>query len=135
MTRLTILLGMLVSLLAGCRFGMTAAKYRPAQEPKGVTLRIKTSQAQLVGELIEVSDSGVVLLSDQKVRLIPYTAILSSEADQTGSRYRLSKGQPPKPDVQVHLRLLSRFPQGLTPEITQQLLALHGQTEMAPANQ
>ena len=97
-------------------------------------MRIDTEQGKLTGELIEVRDSGIVVLADQKLRLLPYTAILSSEVDQTSSHYAISKRTVPKPDVQAYLRLLSRFPQGLTPELMRQLLDAHGQTELAGAN-
>ena len=115
----------------GCSLGMTARKYRPAQAPKGVILRIDTAQGKLLGELIEVLDSAIVVLTDQKLRLLPYTAILSSQVDQTSSRYSIANGAAPKPEVQAQLRLLSRFPQGLTPELTRQLLAAYGQAELA----
>ena len=136
MTRATGLLTlvMLAFLSNGCSFGMTARKYRPAQDPKGVIMRIDTAQGQLLGELIEVRDVGIVVLADQKLRLLPYTVILSSEVDQTASRYSISRRTVPKPDVQAHLRLLSRFPRGLTPELMRQLLAAHGQTQLAGAN-
>jgi hypothetical protein len=136
MTRVTGLptLVILACLSAGCSLGMTARKYRPAQSPKGVMVRVDTSQGQFSGELIEVRDAGIVVLADQKLRLLPYTAILSSEVDQTASRYSISKRTVPKPDVQAHLRLLSRFPQGLTPELMRQLLDAYGQTELAGAN-
>ena len=97
-------------------------------------MRVKTAQGQLSGELIEVRDSGIVVLADRKLRLLPYTVILSSEVDRTPSRYAISHQTVPKPNVQVHLRLLSRFPQGLTPELMQQLLEAFGQTELAGAN-
>lgn len=136
MTRITGLLTlvMLACLSNGCSLGMTTRKYRPAQDPKGVTMRVGTAQGQLLGELIEVRDAGIVVLADQKLRLLPYTAILSSEVDQTGSHYSISKRTVPKPDVQAHLRLLSRFPQGLTPELMRQLLDALGQAELAGAN-
>ena len=118
----------------GCSFGMTALKYPPAQGPTGVIMRVKTAQGQLSGELIEVRDSGIVVLADRKLRLLPYTVILSSEVDRTPSRYAISHQTVPKPNVQAHLRLLSRFPQGLSPELMQQLLEAFGQTELAGAN-
>ena len=125
---------MLANLSNGCSFGLTARKYRPAQYPKGVIMRVDTTQGKHSGELIEVRDAGIVVLVDQKLRLLPYTVILSSKVDQTASRYSISKRTVPKPDVQAHLRLLSRFPQGLTPELMQQLLDALGQTELAGAN-
>jgi hypothetical protein len=54
-------------------------------------MHVKTAQGKLSGELIEVRDTGIVLLADQKLRLLPYTAILSSEVDQTPSRYSYSR--------------------------------------------
>ena len=118
----------------GCTFGPTARTYRPAQTPKGVYMRVETGQGKLSGELIEVRDAGIILLVDQKLRLLPYTAILSSVVDQTSSHYSISKQTVPKPEVQGYLRLLSRFPQGLTPELMRQLLDAYGQTELAGAN-
>jgi hypothetical protein len=96
-----------------------------------VNLRVDTTQGKLSGELIEVRDTGIVLLADQKLRLLPYTAIVSSKVDQTPSRYFISRRTAPKPDVQAQLRLLSRFPQGLTPELMRQLLDANGQAELA----
>ena len=136
MTRATGLLTvvMLAWLNNGCSFGLTARKYRPAQYPQGVIVRVDTTQRKLSGELIEVRDAGIVVLADQKLRLLPYAVIQSSEVAQTSSHYSISNRTVPKPDVQAHLRLLSRFPQGLTPELMGQLLSAHGQTELAGAN-
>ncbi len=136
MTRITSLLTvvMLACLNNGCMVGMTARKYRPAQSPQGVTMRVDTAQGTFSGELIEVRDAGIVVLADQKLRLLPYSIVLSSKLDQTDSRYEISNRTVPKPDVQAHLRLLSRFPQGLTPALMQQLLSLNGQTELSSPN-
>jgi hypothetical protein len=136
MTRVTGLLAlvMLACLSNGCSIGMTALKYPPAQGPAGVIMRVRTAQGQVSGELIEVRDAGIVVLADQKLRLLPYTVILSSEVDRTDSRYAISQRTVPKPDVQAHLRLLSRFPQGLTLELMRQLLETYGQNELAGAN-
>jgi len=136
MTRITSLLimGMLACLNNGCHVGMTAPKYRPAQGPQGVIMHVATAEGKFSGELIEVRDAGIVILADGKLRLLPYTVILSSQADQTSSRYSISKRTVPKPDVLAHLRLLSRFPQGLTPELMRQLLDLNGQTELLGPN-
>jgi hypothetical protein len=117
----------------GCTFGPTARTYRPAQTPQGVNMRVQTEQGKLSGELIEVRDAGIIVLVDQKLRLLPYTAILSSEVDQTSSRNSIAKQTVPKAEVQAYLRLLSRFPQGLTPELMRQLLDAYGQTELAGA--
>ena len=83
-----------------------------------------------VGEQVRADG---ILLADEKLRLLPYTAILSAEANEKDSPYIISKGTVPNRDVQEHLRLLSRFPQGLTPELIQRLLDAYGQTELAGA--
>src|SRR4051794_39376810 len=125
MTRAASLLTILVvaALGYGCALGMTARKYRPAREPNGVIMHIDTAQGALTGELIEVRQTGIVLLSGGKLRLLPYKEVLSSKVEQTSSKYSISKGTAPKAAVQRQLRLLSRFPQGLTPELMQQLLS------------
>ncbi|HEY6343894.1 MAG TPA: hypothetical protein VIY49_20555 [Bryobacteraceae bacterium] len=112
---------------------MTAPKYPPAQGPKGVSLRVTTPQGQLSGELIEVRDSGIIL-ADQKLRLIPYTDILSSQVEKTSSRYAIANRSVPTPEARDHLRLLSRFPYGLSAEVMQRLLSAYGQTELAGPN-
>ena len=101
MTRPTAILTLVVlaGLGGGCSIGMTAKKYRPAQAPKGVIMQVDSTQGKYSGELIEVRESGIVLLTDQKLRLLPYTAILSSSVDQTSSRYAPSNRTAPKPDV------------------------------------
>jgi hypothetical protein len=136
MTRIAVLLTLIAmaSLNSGCGVGMTARKYPPAQGPKGVNMRVTIAQGQLSGELIEVRDSGIVL-ADQKLRLVPYTDILSSEVEKTSSRYAISNRRVPTPEARDHLRLLSRFPYGLSPEAMQRLLGSYGQTELAGLTQ
>jgi hypothetical protein len=97
-------------------------------------MRVTTAQGQLSGELIEVRDSGIVL-ADQKLRLVPYTDILSSEVEKTASRYAISNRRVPAPEARDHLRLLSRFPYGLAPDVMQRLLGSYGQTELAGLTQ
>ena len=118
----------------GCHFGVTAKKYPAAQGPKGVTMAITTQQGQFSGELIEVRDTGLIVLTIRELRLVPYGVIISSALEQTDSRYAISNGRAPEPDVREHIRLLSRFPQGLTPDLLHQLLQVYGQSELAGVN-
>ncbi len=124
----TLLILMAACLTSACYVGMSAGKYRPAQQPAGVSITMTTPQGKAAGELLAIRETGVIVLIDQKVHLVPYTAILSSEIAQT-SGYAIAN-RAPGADVQAHLRLLSRFPQGLTPELLGQLLQAYGQTEM-----
>ena len=121
------------SLAAGCNFGMTAKKYPPAQQPNGVVMQVTTAKGQWSGELIEVRETGIVLLAGGKLRLLPYTEIVSSNVEKTDPSHAISKGAIPNNQVREHLRLLSRFPQGLSPELLQQLLSAYNQVDLTPS--
>jgi hypothetical protein len=110
-------------------------------------------QRQFSGELIEVRESGLVILAVASVtpastlptagsafvqaldqgtlRFVPYGEILSSKIDRTSSSLAVMNRHTPNPNVRERLRLLSRFPQGLTADLLQLLLTAHGQTELA----
>jgi hypothetical protein len=132
---------------------MTAETYPPAHGPRGVSVSVTAGQRQFSGELLEVRDSGLVILAAPSVtlrssspaaggassqaheqrtlRFVPYGEILSSEVDRTSSRFAIKDRRTPDRNVRERLRLLSRFPQGLNPELLQLLLSAHGQTELA----
>lgn len=125
-----------VLIMNGCRYryGMTVESFPPARTPKGVTGRITTDRGPVSAELIEVGDSGIVILADRKFRILPYGTIVASRFDGISRRYDIGDRRPPKPDTRDRLRLVSRFPQGLTPELLQKLLEANGQTELAGEN-
>ena len=125
---------------------MTAAKYPPALGPRGVSLEITLGQGQVLGELIEVRESGLVLLADAaaesssavgssqarhpgRLQFVPYSEMRSWRVYSTNTLMAFTKG-PLDRDGREHFRLLSRFPQGLTPDLLQLLLTAHGQTEL-----
>jgi hypothetical protein len=126
-----VVLLMLPWFVYGCRYGTSVTHFPPAQGPHGVMVQVTTDQRPFSGELIEVRDTGLVLLADQKLRLLPYTAIVSSRIDQTSSRYAPRNRLAPNPDALEHLSLLSRFPQGLTADLLHSLLGIYEQTELA----
>lgn len=97
-----------------------------------MTGQVKTTRADYTVELIEVRDAGIVILSAQTLRFIPYSAITSSRFDDIGDS--ISNRKAPSPKVRERLRLLSRVPPGLTPELLQSLLTAHAQTELAQEN-
>ena len=114
-----------------CRYGTSVKNFPPATGPRGVMVQVTTDQQTLSGELIEVRDTGLVVLVEQKLRLLPFATIVSSRVDQTPSRYAVAERRAPTPEAREHLRLLSRFPQGLTTELLQSLLRTYEQTELA----
>jgi predicted Zn-dependent protease len=106
---------------------MTVERFTPAHQPDGVTVQIQTNAGTLSGELIEVSDSRVIVLSGNTLRGIPYSAIAKSRVNQTNISID-ARNIAPRRD---RLRLLSRYPQGLTPEMLRALLNAYGQAELA----
>ena len=124
----------IVSLISGCRYGVSARTFPPALGPNGVTIRVSTENQQFVGELLEVRDTAFVLLSNRTVRLLPYSVIVEANARGGDSTLTVRGGRPPDSGTQEKLRLLSRFPQGLSPELLGEVLSAHGQTDLADAS-
>jgi hypothetical protein len=136
---------LLTGIAGGCAYGMTSEKFRPAQDPHGIETRITTSAAEFAGELIEIRAAGLVLLSEhvmslprsgtttaeRRLRLIPYGAIQASRFEQLDPRLYIIDGRTPPDKERDRLRLVSRFPQGLSAEVLSQLLKAYGQTELA----
>jgi hypothetical protein len=136
----------LAGLAAGCSFGMTAQKFRPTESPRGVEAVIAVTDLEFVGELIEIRDAGFVLLSERwtvpipngtratkerRLRLIPYAVVRRSRFEQMDPGVFFGGGRAPTTDGRERLRLVSRFPQGLSPGVLSQLLKEHGQAELA----
>ena len=115
------------TLTSGCAYGMTAEKLTPAYEAAGVTVRIITPRRQLSGELIDLRDDGLLIISDKVVRLVPYSSIASAQFDQTKDKI---EGHPPSGKRRERLRLLSRYPQGVGPDLLRDLLRAFGQNEL-----
>ena len=132
--------------LASCSYGMTAEKFQPARDPHGVETHVTTASGELRGELIELQDSGMIILSswnrsvtrDQRsekqervLRLVPYASISLATFEQLKSDSAIRNGVPPTSVVRERLRLVSRFPYGMSEEVLGALLKAHGQVALA----
>ena len=141
-----IVIVLLAGFAGGCSYGTTTEKFRLTHSPRGIETRITTSDAEFAGELIEIREAGLVLLSEKmfsltrngtieaaerRLRLIPYAAVRRSRFEQLGRRVSINDGRAPTSGGRERLRLVSRFPQGLSQETLSQLLEEHGQTELA----
>lgn len=133
---------LVAALAGGCAYGMTSQKFRPAHDPHGIETHVTTSNGEIAGELIEIRETGLLLASEtpasnatatagHRLRLVPYAAIRASRFEQLGPGLSISDGRTPSDKTRERLRLLSRFPQGLSPELLSQLLKEYGQTELA----
>lgn len=140
--RQTLIVLLAATVAQACSYGMTTARFGPASSPRGVSTRITTSSLELRGELIEVQESGLLILTasrgsekaptqERLLRLVPYSAIRSTKFEQLGSGYKVSDEQPPPAAVRERLRRVSRFPYGLAPELLKQLLESSGQAQLA----
>jgi hypothetical protein len=124
-----------IFIIDGCRYGAAVESFPPARTPKGVIGTITTTGARFsAAELIEVRESEIVILSGTTFRLLPYSAIISARFEGMSGRYNIGNRRAPGPETRDTLRLVSRFPQGLTPELLRRLLEANGQSELQGVN-
>ena len=124
---------LVVSALAacGCHFGTRTQTFGPARGPGGVAAEIVTPAGSWVsGELLEVQDTALLVLSDQRIVLVPYSLVRSAQFDQMNRNTMILGQVTPSVAVREELRLVSRFPQGVTPGLLEELLAAYGQSEV-----
>ena len=144
--------------IAGCHVGPQIEDFERARRPEGITTSIKLRgdlgrRAHLEGELLEVREHGL-LLNTREARtggivkghlvFVPYTAIEWVGLEEL-NRSVLNELDPLDGEdvwAESHgsfmswerdremLRLLSRFPQGLSRPLLEELLAAEGQTSV-----
>ena len=113
-------------LLAGCTVGSKVKNYPPAQAPAGATLELELAgQRALTGELLAVADSALLVQSGGRLHRVRVALI------RLGNGPRVSfTGATLEPEVRERLRLISRYPQGVSPELQSRLLQAYGQTRV-----
>lgn len=117
----------LVSILgfacAACVVGQHLDSFEPANGPAGgtVTLTTKVKPIGYMGELLAVEDSALLLVRNDTLMRVPSSLIRSIDAPYGGGSGKLDKHQREK------LRLISRYPKGVTPDLEQRLLAAYHQ--------
>ena|GEM_PF-1071402 len=109
--------------------GESLDKFPLARVPGGARCAIQMPYRVLVGELIAVQDDGIVLLRE-KLRFVRYEYIVALEFGEGLPQYKVKRQRTLKPDVLERIRYLSRFPQGLSPELLQKLLQAYGQNAL-----
>ena len=118
---------------SACRYGPTVKSFPSAQTANGVVADVATTPGakHVKAELIEVRDAELLILADGKLQLLPYTSIESLDFHGKKGKLDIGKRRVPSSGSRDYLRLVSRFPQGLTPDLLQKLLNANGQTELA----
>lgn len=113
---------------SGCvlsRHGPTLAEFEPANLPGGVISMLETPWGHVHGELLEVTETGLLILEEDGVSELRWEQI--ADASFVDVRVRWDPWQPPSPDDRERLRLVSRYVPGLTQEHRERLLRFYGQ--------
>ena len=115
-------------LLGACRIGPTVENYTAARVPEGVRIDARTEDEAIVGEVIEVRDTALVALAGGRLVLVPWEALRNVRI--TGLTMIPTRGRWMTAEHRAAVRQLSRFPQGMSPEIQRRFLAHLGQAEI-----
>ena len=117
--------GLAALALVACHVGTRASSFAPAIDPEGVSARIVTHAATFEAELLAVSDTALLLLRNRTVVLARYAVIREATFQQVSET--VERGVAPDSTTRERLRLISRFPQGVSREQLRALLAAYGQ--------
>ena len=114
----------------GCFFGPRARTVAVAREPNGTSVKIMLPSRTITNaELLAVSDTDITMLWSDTVWSILYAG--AREMAFSDVAVTLDNGRRPTPVEQGRLRLASRFPQGLSPNLEARMLAAHHQPAVA----
>ena len=122
--------GVALSLLAfsACAIGKSGKDLAIATIPGGAQATVVSRGGAIAGELVAVRDDGVVLSAQKQLSFFPFASLGGLTIGQMKGDYKLAAGERPSREKLDRLRLVSHFPQGLTPEVERRLLAQLGQT-------
>jgi hypothetical protein len=68
--------------LASCAIGTRVEDVELARVPRGATVQLQTRSGPVEGELLEVQDTALVVLTrEQRVPLVPYRTIQRGEVE------------------------------------------------------
>ncbi len=113
----------LAIVVLGCAVGTTSANYQPARGPAGAAVTIAAQGGTIVlGELLAVESQTLLVREDRRLVRVAFDRIESLRAPKINL-----KGSGLAPADERRLRLISRYPQGVSPELERQLLAAYGQ--------
>ena len=117
----------LAALVAACFTGPAVQSFGPANSPRGLEVTFRLARGEVRGELLEASDTAMLVLRDRQVTLVPVAAI---RGIRTRGYFVPYRGGRPGPTSLRRLRAVSRFPGGVPPGALRQLLEHAGQTDV-----
>ena len=112
-------------LLGACQHGQRLSTFPAARSPAGVTAELRLRDTTISGELLEVQESAlVVVTAEGRFIQVPIGRI---RRGRFGGRTMVEAGiRAPVAEI----RSLSRYPAGLTPDLRMRLLSAYGQTQI-----
>lgn len=131
----------ILPLVAACHVGPQIDETDFARQPHGAAVLVAVTRegerktVKHRGELLEVRDDGLVIAAitetDDKPRvvMIPWETVERAKATELpGIETRQSYRERQRAATREKLRNVSRYPQGLPPDIMDELLVSYGQT-------
>lgn len=113
-------------LLAACMVGTSGRNYAPAKSPAGATVSIDLGDSRrITGELLAVEETTLLVLQEHELIRVAVTLIRSGKAPKISFT-----GQSLVDTTRERLRLVSRYPQGVSPELEARLLQAYGTTSV-----
>jgi hypothetical protein len=136
-------LSLAVLSLSACHVGPQIKDLELANNPEGATVEVQVLPAdgrdklKFEGELLEIRDDGIVFsgtsaddAADQVIFVAWSRANRVRATEFGGYRAEIGRSLEWSPETKERFRLISRFPQGISPEIMDSLLAAHRQEEL-----
>lgn len=126
----------LLVMLAGCTVGPNVMKLAPAQTGQGIDIVVVPVDTpdgpryeRIDGELLAVRPDAL-LLRASRIVLVAYSSMEDVTVEGL-KRLNFGDGQPPPSKEQrEELRLLSRYPQGVSDDLLRRLLDAYDQDEL-----
>lgn len=118
-SRLGLALGAVV-FVGACHFtGPSAGSFTPAVSGHGVNTQLRLGGRRIEGELLQIRDTAYVLMAVEGILIVPFAAVDKAQFENLGS---IGRGAP-DPEWRDRLQLASRFPDGMSDDALEQLLA------------
>ena len=117
-----------IAIVGGCTVGKSGKNLMVATGPAGASINAAVPQGAVTGELVTLREHGLIVRSGAQLRFLPYGIITRMTVSELGPNYAVSAQSGMTAQKKARLRLVSRFPQGMTPEIEREFLVKLGQS-------
>ncbi len=111
--------------LTACSLGGSVAGWRPSGQAAGSEIVLDLGNLHRVqGELITLDSAGFLILQDGRLIRVDPLGVRSGSAYKTDFDFPISRGD------RERLRLMSRYPQGVSAEVERALLDAYGLSQI-----